>query len=667
MNNNSIRKRIQTLINQINYYNTMYYVLDDPKIEDHAYDMLMKELIQLEEKYPQFIDKNSPTARVGGYAKTTFESVKHEVQMGSLQDVFSIEDIIKFDERVRQVIPNPQYVVEPKVDGLSVSLEYVNGIFIRGSTRGDGYIGEDVTNNIKTIMSIPIELSNKNINITVRGEVYMPKDVFLQITKHQEINKEKKFKNPRNAAAGSLRQKDPQVTSKRKLDAFIFNVQKVQGLEYATHTESLNSLKQMGFKIIPSCEVFDKIEDVIKEIERIGNYRGKYEFDIDGAVIKINNLYDREKMGSTSKFPKWAIAFKYPPEEKSTKLLDIEINVGRTGILTPTAIFEPIILAGTMVSRAVLHNQELITKKNIGIGDIVFVRKAGDIIPEVIGVKEHCENSEIYNIPNKCPSCDSDIFIEESAYRCINLNCPAQLLRNIIHFVSRPAMDIEGIGKFLIEKMVNNKIISSPVDLYYLNIDYIKSLERMGEKSISNILTSIEKSKKNSLDRLIFALGIRGIGKKVSVDLANKFKNIEKLFAISEEEIISIEGFGKTLAQNIVDYFSLSRTRDIINRLILAGVNTIQEIKKEEDNKLSDQIFVLTGTLSNFSREEVKSLIKSMGGKILDTISKNTTYLLTGENPGSKIAKAEKLGISILTEEEFMKLIENKNVGSWNL
>ncbi len=656
MSQSDIKSKIISLRKTINYHNKMYYLLDAPEIDDIEYDKLLHELIELEKQYPEFYDNNSPTVRVGGFALTTFEPVEHKVQMGSLQDVFSLDDIYDFDKRVRQLVEKPEYVLEPKIDGLSVSLEYKNGKFIRASTRGDGYVGEDVTNNVKTILSVPMELPI-NIDLEVRGEVYMPKKIFYKLVEEQSLKNEKNFKNPRNAAAGSLRQKDPKVTAKRKLDIFIFNVQQVSGVEYVNHKDSLDELKKMNFNVIPYYEVFNDISDVVAGILKIGEDRDSYKFDIDGAVVKLNNFADRSLLGKTSKFPKWAVAFKFPPEEKKTELLNVEINVGRTGVLTPTAVFKPVVLAGTTVSRAVLHNQDLINKKAIGIGDVIIVRKAGDIIPEVVGVEKHCENSKIYKMPQYCPSCGSKVFIEESAYRCINLNCPAQLLRNIIHFVSRPAMDIEGLGESLIEKLVNNKLIFSPADLYYIKAKDILNIDRMGEKSVENIFNSINKSKKNNLEKLIFGLGIRGIGKKASQDLANKFMDIENLFSATEEEILAINGFGKIMAQNIIDYFSLKQTRLTVNKLKEAKVNTTQEVKNIE-TKLNGMVFVITGTFEKMSREAAKEIIHNFGGKVVAAVSKNVTHILVGENPGSKLAKAQNLGIEILYEKDLKNLID---------
>ena len=660
----NIEFKIIKLREQINYHNKRYYKLDSPEISDNEYDKLLHELIDLERNYPEFFDENSPSVRVGGEVLEKFEQVEHKVQMGSLQDVFSVSEVFDFDKRVRELIPEPEYVVEPKIDGLSVSLEYENGKLKRASTRGDGFVGEDVTHNIKTIRSVPLELSKK-IDIEVRGEVYMPKNVFEEIVKNQELSGEKLFKNPRNAAAGSLRQKDPKITAKRKLDIFVFNVQRVDDNIFEFHKNSLDELQNLGFKVIPSYKVFGTIEEVEKEIELIGKNRSNFEFDIDGAVVKLNNLKDREILGKTSKFPKWAIAFKYPPEEKTSKLLRVDVNVGRTGILTPTAVFEPVLLGGTTVSRAILHNQELISEKKIGIGDTIVVRKAGDIIPEVIGVSKHCENSEIYQLPRVCPSCGSEVFVEESAHRCVNLNCPAQLLRNIIHFVSRPAMDIEGLGKSLISKMVETKLINSVADLYYLKQQDILKMERTGEKLASNILTSIDNSKKNNLERLIFGLGIRGVGQRAAKQLAEKFLDIDAFFELDEHKILELDGFGATMTQNLLDYFSLTQTKKLIEKLKFAGVNTKYHKKNQDEQgqnseKLSGMTFVVTGSFEEMSRAHIEERIQFLGGNVAKSLTKKVTHMLVGTNPGSKLKKAQEqmLNIVILTEADIADLLE---------
>ena len=656
MQNQRVEKRILDLRNLVNHHNKMYYLLDNPEISDYEYDEILHELIDLEKQYPEFYDSNSPTVRVGGKVLNNFLPVEHKIQMGSLQDVFNLDDVYDFDKRVRQLIDSPEYVVEPKIDGLSVSLEYKNGKLVRASTRGDGFIGEDVTENIKTIADVPLELP-VDVDIEVRGEVYMPKNIFYNIIKKQDINGEKKFKNPRNAAAGSLRQKDPKITFKRQLSIFVFNVQWVSNIDYVDHKHSLDELKNMGFKVIPSYNLCKNMSEVIKEIEMIGTKRNEFDSDIDGAVVKVNNFKDREILGKTSKFPKWAVAFKYPPEEKATKLLEVQVNVGRTGILTPTAVFEPVLLAGSTVSKAVLHNQDLINKKEIGIGDIIIVRKAGDIIPEVVNVKEHCENSKVYKLPKVCPSCGSEIFIEDSAYRCINSSCPAQLLRNIIHFVSKSAMDIEGLGEALIENMVNYGVINSVSDLYYLKASDIIQMERMGPKLVDNILKSIEKSKNNELYKLIFGLGIRGIGQRASKCIAEKFKDIDLLFDLKEEDLLDIDGIGEIMAKNVVDYFSLPQTKNEILRLKQAGVNAKQILNNNEKSlKLKDMTFVITGSFESFSRNEIKDKIEELGGRVVNSISSKVTHLVVGKNPGSKLQKAQNFNVIIVYDEDLQNL-----------
>ncbi len=650
MNNENIQEKILKLRNTINYHNNRYYVLDNPEIADSEYDRLLHELIELEKQFPEFFDETSPTVRVGGQALTTFEPVEHKVQMASLQDVFDFGEVFEFDKKVRQFVENPEYVVEPKIDGLSVSLEYEGGKLKRASTRGDGFVGEDITNNIKTIKSVPLTLPI-NFDLEVRGEVYMPKSVFYDIVKKQEENEEKLFKNPRNAAAGSLRQKDPKITAQRGLDIFIFNVQQVNDNIYDFHKNSLDELKKMGFKVIPIYNVFRNIEEAINEVRSIGEKKGNFEFDIDGAVIKLNSLSHREILGKTSKFPKWAIAFKYPPEEKLTKLLSVDVNVGRTGILTPTAIFEPVLLGGTTVSRAVLHNQDFINEKKIGIGDTIVVRKAGDIIPEVIRVENHCDDSKVYQLPNICPSCGCAVFVEQPAYRCINSNCPAQLLRNIIHFVSRSAMDIEGLGESLIKKMVDNKLINSVPDLYYICLEDILTIERMGKKSAENLLNSIDKSKQNNLDRLLFGLGIRGIGQRAAKQLSEKFLNIDNFFQLQKQDILSIDGFGEVMAQNLIDYFSLEQTKKTVERLKLAGVNVEHKLTKQ-NNKLSGLTFVITGSFDVMSRGQIEQKIQALGGSVAKSVTKKVTHILVGTNPGSKLTKAQEQGNNIVILEE---------------
>ncbi len=654
----AIKDRAQKLKDTLNEYARLYYVYDNPAVSDYDYDMMMNELKKLENEYPELITPDSPTQRVGGEALNLFEKVTHTVQMGSLQDVFSLEEIREFDERVQKTISSPEYVVEAKIDGLSVSLEYTDGIFTRGSTRGDGFVGEDVTQNLKTIGSIPLKLSQPVPFLEVRGEVYMPRKTFLELVEQQELNEEVPFKNPRNAAAGSLRQKDPKVAAKRKLDIFVFNIQQIEGKTLETHSESLDFLKELGFKVSPWYHTFSKIEDVLDDIEKIGEARGSFSFDTDGAVVKVNSLQDRELLGATAKYPKWAAAFKYPPEEKETTLQEIEISVGRTGVLTPTAIFEPILLAGTSVSRAVLHNQDYITEKDIRLGDRIIVRKAGEIIPEVVRSVSHQADSMPYFIPDVCPSCGEQAvrLEDEAALRCVNPFCPATMLKNLIHFASRDAMNIDGLGPAILKMLVEKDFVHDEADLYFLNREDLIDLERMGEKSVDNLFQAIENSKNNDLSLLIFALGIRNVGKKGAELLCESYPTIDRIMEASCEEITEIDGIGQVMAENITEYFSRERSKELIARLREAGVNMTHESKISR-NLLSNLTFVITGTLNGFTRNEAKDIIEKNGGKVSGSVSKKTNYLLAGEAGGSKLKKAENLGVPILSETDFLKMI----------
>ena len=648
-------EELRTVLEELQY---QYYVLDSPTVEDFEYDRMLHELMDLEEQFPEFKSDDSPTVRVGGMALNTFESVPHTVPMGSLRDVFDTAELYAFDEKVRETIVNPVYVVEPKIDGLSVSLEYADSKFVRGSTRGDGMVGEDVTQNLKTVPSIPMRLRRSLPFLEVRGEVYMPRHNFEKLVALQELNEEQPFKNPRNAAAGSLRQKDPKITAKRRLDIFVFNVQQIEGIEITNHYDSLVLLSELGFKVIPSFQKFDNIEDAVKEVEYIGSMRGKYPFDIDGAVIKINDFAQREQLGSTAKYPRWAVAFKYPPEEKETVLKEIQVKVGRTGVLTPTAVFDPIQLAGTTVGRAVLHNQDFIDEKAIGVGDTIVVRKAGDIIPEVVTVARHCEDSQVYQIPRICPSCGSRVVREEdeAALRCINPECPAQLLRMIIHFASRDAMDIDGLGPALIQSLIDQKLIKSASDLYFLQKEDVKNLERMGEKSAQNLMDAIEKSKQAGLARLLFGFGIRNIGQKAADLVAQRFHTLDAVMSATAEEVASIDGFGMIMAESLVDFFSMEGTREMVERLKSAGV-FMENTKIISDTRLEGSTFVLTGTLSQMTRNEAKAAIEKLGGKVSSSVSKKTTYVVAGEEAGSKLTKAQQLGTTILSEQEFLEML----------
>ena len=620
--------------------------------------MLQRELKAIEDKYPDLVTPDSPTVRVGGSAENLFSKVEHRVRMESLQDAFSFAEIEEFDRRVRETERDVHYVVEPKIAGLSVSLEYTNGVLTRGSTRGDGDVGEDVTANLRTVRSIPLKIKTPLPFLEVRGEVYMPKSVFASLVTRQELDGEKPFKNPRNAAAGSLRQKDSKVTAGRGLDIFVFNVQQIEGAELSSHKQSLDFLREQGFHTIPFYTRFDNITDVISELKRIGEIRSGLEYDIDGAVIKVDDFAQRERLGSTSKFPKWAVAFKYPPEEKTTKLVDIEIGVGRTGVLTPTAVFEPVLLAGSTVSRATLHNQDFITEKDIRIGDEVAIRKAGDIIPEVVRVVSHAENSVPYILPSICPSCSAPVIREEgeAAVRCVNPECPAQLLRNVIHFCSRDAMDIEGLGDALVEKFISENLISNVADIYDITAGEITALEGHQEKSANNLIEAIERSKQNDLSRLLFALGIRHIGQKAAKLLSEHFGDIDSIIAASEEEIAEIDGFGGIMAKSAAEFFSMTQTADLIERLKAAGVNMKSLKEKSDDQRFAGLTFVLTGTLPTLSRKEATEIIENLGGKASSSVSKKTSYVVAGEEAGSKLQKATDLGIPVITQDDLLKM-----------
>ena len=578
--------------------------------------------------------------------------------MESLHDSFSHEEVRDFAKRVSENVGNALYVVEPKIDGLSVSAEYQNGVFVRGSTRGDGKVGEDITENLKTIKSLPMKLNKAVPYLEVRGEVYMSTDVFENLVARQEENDEKPFKNPRNAAAGSLRQKNAQITKERQLDIFVFNIQQIKGETLTSHIQSLEYLKELGFTTLPFYYKCNGVDEVIEKIEEIGNKRGELAFGIDGAVIKVDDFNQRDILGSTSKFPKWAEAYKYPPEEKETELLDIEINVGRTGVLTPTAIFAPITLAGTTVSRAVLHNEDFIKQKDIRIGDTVILRKAGEIIPEVVAVARHKENSLPFEMPKICPSCSSPVAYEngEAALRCTNTDCPAQLMRHMIHFVSRDAMDIDGLGERVLRALVDNSLISSPLDLYRLSKENIMTLEKKKDKSAENLINAIEKSKSNDLYRIVFALGIRHIGQKAAKILADKFRTLDNIANANIEDISSIDGFGDIMAESVYKYFQLEESKKLVEEIKSLGINTenLSEPKSiDESNPFFNKTFVITGTLPNYKRTEAAAIIESMGGKVSSSVSKKTDYVLAGEDAGSKLTKAQSLGVKIIDENEF--------------
>lgn len=659
MNYEDTVKRAEKLRKDLNYYSYRYYVDNENDIDDYEYDMMMRELKAIEEEYPELITPDSPTRRVGGEATNMFESVAHTVKMESLQDAFSFDEIRDFDRRVKDAVTNATYVVEPKIDGLSVSLEYRDGVFVRGSTRGDGSVGEDITANLRTVRAIPLRLKTDLPFIEVRGEVYMPHSIFHKLVEEQELNEEKPFKNPRNAAAGSLRQKNPKITAKRKLDIFVFNVQQIDGHSLSNHKQSLDYLKELGFKTIPFYTEFKNIDGAIDELKRIADIRYTLPFDIDGAVIKVNDFEKRRILGSTAKFPKWAIAFKYPPEEKETKLLSIEVNVGRTGVLTPTAVFSPVLIAGSTVSRATLHNEDFIKEKGICIGDTIIIRKAGDVIPEVVSVKEHIPDAVPYRMPEICPSCGAKAVREdgEAAIRCNNPDCPAQLLRMLIHFCSRDAMDIEGLGDALLNKLVEQNMIKTAADIYSLDFGKIAEMDKMGKKSAENLKKAIEKSKENDLSKLVFALGIRHVGAKAAKLLSDNFRDIDSIMNSSAEDISKIDGFGLVMAQSVVDFMAMPQSQKLIADLKAAGVN----MKAEDthiDNRFSGKTFVLTGTLTKYTRSEASRIIENYGGKASSSVSKKTDYVLAGEAAGSKLAKATELGIKIINEDEFAEMIQ---------
>lgn len=653
------RARVLKLRESIERNSYLYYQLDAPEISDYEFDMLMRELTELEQQFQELVDLTSPTNRVGGLSDNTFEKVKHEVQMASLQDVFSFEELIEFDRRVRENVI-PEYVVEPKIDGLSVSLEYVDGVFTRGSTRGDGFVGEDVTANLKTIHSIPLRLKTSIEFLEVRGEVYMPRSAFEKVVEAQLQNDEEPFKNPRNAAAGSLRQKNSKITAKRKLDIFIFNLQRITGKTLSTHSQTLDFLKEEGFRVSPSYNTYEKIEDAIEEVKRIGEERYSFTFDIDGAVVKVNSLTAREILGATSKFPKWAAAFKYPPEEKETTLLSIEINVGRTGALTPTAVFEPVTLAGSTVSRAVLHNQDFINEKDIRIGDTIVIRKAGDIIPEVLRAVAHKEGSETYQIPTSCPSCGEKVLREEgqAALRCINPNCPSAIFRSIIHFASRNAMNIDGLGPAIVQAFIDAKKIKTAADLYSLNREELLLMERFGDKSVDNLLAALDESKKNPLSRLLFGIGIRNIGQKAAELICQKYDTMDALQNADIEGLIEIDGIGETMAESLIQYFSKPENIEFIQKLQHCGLRMTED-KILKGDRLAGKTFVITGTLPDISREEASMLIIKAGGRVSGSVSKKTAYLLAGEEAGGKLKKANELGVTVITLDELQKMLSD--------
>ncbi len=653
--------RAEELRAQILYHNNRYYNDDAPEISDYEYDMLLRELEQIEEEYPLLRAPDSPTQHVGGEAAAKFSPVPHAVPMESLHDSFSHEEIIAFDQRVRETAAAPEYVVEPKIDGLSVSAEYRDGVFVRGSTRGDGLVGEDITENLRTIASLPMRLNRPIPYLEVRGEVYMSIPSFEALTARQEEREEKPFKNPRNAAAGSLRQKNAGITKERKLDIFVFNVQQVEGESISRHSDSLEWLRELGFTVLPFYYVCRNAEEILKRIEDIGNSRGELDFQIDGAVIKLNDLSQRQLLGSTSKFPRWAEAYKYPPEEKETELLEIEITVGRTGALTPTAVFAPISLAGTTVSRAILNNANCIAAKDIRLGDRIIVRKAGEIIPEVVASVGHREGSVPFEMPTVCPACGAQAAFDEggAVLRCQNTECPAQLMRHMIHFVSRDAMDIDGLGEKVLYALAEKNLIHSPFDLYRLTKEDILSLEGKKERSAEKLIEAIDASRQNDLWRLLFGLGIRHIGQKAAKVLSDRFGTLEALSQATEEELQQIDGVGEIVAKSVASYFAMDKTARVMEEIQALGLNTknLNPPSPQQQAVFAGKTFVITGTLPHLKRSEAEALVEQYGGKASGSVSKKTSYVLAGEAPGSKLTKAQSLGIPVIDEEAFLQMI----------
>ena len=655
-----VQKEIEQLRKELNYHSRLYYVEDAPVISDYEFDMLMQRLKALETEHPELVTPDSPTQRVGGQALSKFEQVQHQVPLESLTDVFSVDELYAFGERMDDLIEGPHaYSVEPKIDGLSMSLEYENGVFVRGATRGDGLIGENVTENLRTVRSLPLRIENAPTRLIVRGEVYMSKAVFRELNEQREINGEALLANPRNAAAGSMRQLDPKIAASRKLDIVCFNMQYSSDGDYVSHAQTLDAMKAMGFPVVPYVR-YEKIEDCVERIAWLGEHREELAYDMDGAVIKIDSLAQRETLGSTAKAPRWAVAFKYPPEKKESRVLDVVVQVGRTGVLTPKVIVEPVRLAGTTVSAATLHNQDNIDRLDLRIGDMVLLQKAGEIIPEVLSVNKdkRPEGPVPFKMPDICPECGSPVVRDEdgAALRCTSPECPAQRLRNIAHFASREAMDIDGLGISVCESLINSGLVGSAADLYYLEAEKVAQLERMGEKSAANLMTAIENSKQAGLARLLCAFGIRQVGQKAAKVLASHFRDLDSLIQAKDEELTAIPDIGGITAGFITEWFSLPQSQHLIGRLRAAGVDFTSHEEKKDD-RFAGQTFVLTGTLSRYTRDEASAIIESFGGKASGSVSKKTSYVLAGENAGSKLTKAESLGIRILTEDEFEDMI----------
>ena len=654
------KQEIQSLRRELEQANYEYYVLDNPSMSDYDFDHKLRRLEELEAKHPEWVTPDSPTQRVGGKVADGFSEVRHRVPLESLQDVFSFEELNDFDQRVRAILTGSvEYDVEPKVDGLSVALEYENGLFVRGATRGDGQVGEDVTENLKTIPSIPLRLPEALPSLIVRGEVFMPKTSFEQLNAARELKGEALFANPRNAAAGSLRQLDPKIAASRKLDIRVFNIQWAEGKTFTTHTETLEYLREQHFKVIPhyTCAT---IQQVAERIVALGDGREEFPFDIDGAVVKVNSLADRSILGSTAKFPRWAAAYKYPPEQKESVVEDIVVQVGRTGVLTPKAVVKAVRLAGTTVTNATLHNQDFITEKDIRIGDTVLVQKAGEIIPEIVSVlkEKRPEGTVPYHLPDHCPVCGAPVVRDEDGahIRCTGAECPAQRLRHIVHFASRDAMDIEGLGPAVVEALVGAGLVKGPGDLYRLRAGDVEPLERMGKKSAENLMAAIEKSKSAGLGRLLFAFGIRQVGQKAGKVLAARFGTLDALMSATEEELTAVPDIGGITAKSLLDWFQNEQSRHLIQTLREAGVS-FDSMEAPVGDKLAGKTFVLTGTLANLDRKEASALIEAQGGKVSGSVSKKTSYVVAGEAAGSKLKKANELGIPVLTEEELMKLL----------
>lgn len=665
MNFEMSKQRIQELTQQINKHNHNYYVLDNPQISDYEYDKLIRELIELEESFPELKLPDSPTQRVGGEVLKGFSEVVHKTPKLSLSNVFNENDIRDFDSRIRKALNQEvEYILELKIDGLTVVLNYEDGIFVQGATRGDGIRGEDITANLKTVKAIPLSLPEK-LTLEVRGEVYMPKKAFEELNIRREELEEPLFANPRNAAAGSMRQLDTKVTAERSLDIFVFNLETIEEKVFDSHSEALENLKALGFKVSPYLILCKTADDIIEQCKLWADKRGELPFEIDGLVIKVNNLEQREVLGYTSKSPRWSVAYKFPPEKKRTKIKNITVQVGRTGAITPTAEFEPVRLAGSIISRATLHNEDNIKQKDIRIGDTVIIQKAGDVIPEVVEVvKEERNGSEaIFEMPKLCPVCGSEAVREqgEAATKCVNMSCPAQIRRSLFHFVSRDAMNIEGMGPQIITMLMEKGFIKDAADIYTLKdkAAELADLERMGEKSVANLIEAIEASKKNPLERLIFALGIRMIGQRASKLLAESFNDIYELFEANVERLVTIPEIGEKMAESVVKFFKQTQNIMLINRLADLGVN-IQSTKKQivEKEQFKGKTFVLTGSLSSFTREQAKELIEGFGGKVSSSVSKKTDYVLAGEEAGSKLVRAQELGVTVVNEDMFKKWIE---------